>query len=85
MVVVAVLGRVILSAHVDNGVAGGEESRVTGADEGGWVVGGEHAEQVNGESLIGVEVTIVGTDQGTGIHSHSLGFCHSEEAAQHQY
>ena len=57
MVVVAVLGRMVLAAHVDDGVTGGEESGVTGADEGRWVVGGEHAEQVNGEGLIGVEVT----------------------------
>ena len=57
MVVVAVLGRVVLAAYVDHGVAGGEESGVTGADEGGWIVGGEHAEQVNGEGFIGVEVT----------------------------
>ena len=57
VVVVAVLGRMVLAAHVDDGVAGGEKSGVTGADEGGWVVGGEHAEQVNGEGLIGVEVT----------------------------
>ena len=28
---------------------------------------------------------LMGTNQGTGIHSHSLGFCHSEDAAQHQY
>ena len=34
MVVVAVLGRVVLAAHVDDGVTGGEESGVTGANEG---------------------------------------------------
>ena len=57
VVVVAVLGRVILAAHVDDGVTGREKSGVTGADEGRWIVGGEHAEKVHGECLIGVEVT----------------------------
>lgn len=57
MVVVAILGRMVFATNIDDGVTGGEKSWVTGAYQGRWIVGREHAEKVNGEGLIGVEVT----------------------------
>lgn len=48
VVVVAVGGRGVFTADVDDGVAGREERGVTRAQEGGGVVGREEAEEVDG-------------------------------------
>lgn len=66
VVVVAVLGRVVLTADVDDGVACGEEGGVAGAEEGAGGVGGEEAEEVDGQGFVGVEVAVVGADKGRG-------------------
>ena len=55
--VVAILSRVIFSANVNDGVAGGQKSWVTGSNESGWIVGWEHAEKMDGEGLVGVKMT----------------------------
>ena len=55
--VVAILSGVIFAADVDDGVTSRKKSGVTGSNEGGWIIGGEHAEKVNGKGLVGVEVT----------------------------
>ena len=55
--VVAVLSRVIFAANVDDSMTSRKKGRVTGANEGRGIVGGEHAEKVNGEGLVGMEVT----------------------------
>lgn len=56
MVVISIFSGVVLAADVDDGVAGREDSGVACSDEGGGGVGGELAEEVDGESFIGVEV-----------------------------
>lgn len=48
MVVVTVCSGRVLATDVNDGVTCGEEGRITGAKEGGRVVGGEKAEQVDG-------------------------------------
>ena len=58
--VVAILSRVVFAADVYDSVTGGEKSRVTGAKEGRWIVGGEQAEKVNGEGLISMEMATTG-------------------------
>ena len=55
--VVAVLSRVILAADVNDGVAGGQKSWVAGSNKSGRVVGGKHAEKMDGEGLVSVEMT----------------------------
>ena len=60
VVIVTVGGRDVLAADVDDCVAGGEEGGITGPEKGGWLVGGKEAEEVNGESFIGVEVPAEG-------------------------
>ena len=55
--IVAVLSRVIFAANVDDSVTSRKKSRVTGANEGRGIVGREHAEKVDSEGLVGMEVT----------------------------
>ena len=64
VVVVAVALGVVLAADVDNGVAGLEDLGVAGTDEGRVAVGRQHAQHVDGEGLVGVEVAVVGADEG---------------------
>ena len=47
VVIVAVCGGGVFATDVDDRVAGGEEGRITGAEEGGRVIGGEKAEKVD--------------------------------------
>lgn len=48
MVIIAVCSGRVLATDVNDGVARGEEGRITGAEESGRVIGGEKAEQVDG-------------------------------------
>lgn len=59
VVVVAVSGGGVGGADVDDDGEGGEEGRVTGADDGGRAVGGQLAKEVTSESFITVEMAIV--------------------------
>ena len=47
MVVVAIAWRGVLSSYIDDGVACGEKSGITGAEEGAGVVGWEESEEVD--------------------------------------
>lgn len=66
VVVVSVLGRVVFAADVYDGVAVGKEGWVTGSEKGTGVISGEEAEEVDCQSFVGVEVTIVGANEGRG-------------------
>ena len=66
VVVVAEEGVVVDAADIDDDGAGCEEGGVAGADEGGVVVVGEEAEEEDGEGFVGVEVAVVGADDGGG-------------------
>lgn len=59
VVVVAVVGRVVFAADVDNCVAFGEFGWVPGAEEGRGGVEREQAEEVDGKGFVGVEVPAV--------------------------
>lgn len=86
VVVVAVTVGIVLTANVDNGVARLEDLGIPGSDEGRVTVGGERPQHVYGESLVGVEVAIVGADEGTvGLEAFGSGFGHlDDEAAEHK-
>ncbi|KZL86489.1 hypothetical protein CI238_02633 [Colletotrichum incanum] len=71
VMVVALLAVVVLTANIDNGVAGLEQLGIASADQLGVVVGGQLAQHVHSQGLIGVEVAIVGAD-GNGRHLESL-------------
>jgi hypothetical protein len=60
VVVIAVFGGVVFTAHVDDGVTFGETSRISCPHERGRVVCGKKAEEINGESLVGMEVAATG-------------------------
>lgn len=66
VVVVSVLGWVVFAADVYDGVAVRKERWVAGPEKGAEIVGGEEAEEVDCQSFVGVEVTIVGADEGRG-------------------
>ena len=59
VVVVAPASMVVFGTHVDDGVAGREDSGVAGADEKGGSVRGEQPKHGDSESLIGVKMAIV--------------------------
>jgi hypothetical protein len=64
LVVIVALGRVIVNTtDIDDGVAGSELFGVTGTDQSAVGVGGQQAQQVDGEGLVGVEVAAVGSDK----------------------
>ena len=69
--VVAILSRVILATNVNDGVAGGQKSWVTGSNESGWIVGGKHAEKMDGEGLVGVEMATRDISQEIGNESRA--------------
>lgn len=56
VVIIAVDGRVVHAAHIHHGVACLQLGRVAGPNEGGRGVGGQEAQEVDSQSLIGVEV-----------------------------
>lgn len=66
VVIVALCIVVVDAANVADNVAGLEDFGVTGADEGAVGVLGEETEQVDGESLVGVEVAVVSANDGRG-------------------
>ena len=66
VVVVALCIVVVDAADVADNVAGLEDFGITGADEGAVGVLGEEAEEVDGEGLVGVEVAVVGANDGRG-------------------
>jgi len=88
VVVVAALGGVVLAAAVDDGVAGLQQGRVAGADQAGVAVGGQLAQHVDGQGLVGVEVAIVGADlqarRAFGLETLRCRFGHFEGAAEHK-
>jgi hypothetical protein len=64
LVVIVALGLIIVdTADIDDGVAGSELFGVAGADESAVGVGGQQAQQVDGEGLVGVEVAAVRSDK----------------------
>ncbi|KAH0389227.1 metal-dependent protein hydrolase, partial [Aureobasidium melanogenum] len=66
LVVVVALGLIIVDAtNVDDGVAGSELFGIAGTDEGAVRVCWKQAQQVDGQSLVGVEVAAVGSDERT--------------------
>lgn len=60
MMIIAVAGWVILSTNIDNGVTCSQLSRISGTNEGRGGVGRELAKKVDGQSLVGVEMTTDG-------------------------
>lgn len=56
VVIIAVDGGIVHAAHVHNGVTLLKLDRVTGTNEGGRSVGGQEAQEVDGQGLVGVEV-----------------------------
>lgn len=64
LVVIVALGLVIVdTTDIDDSVAGSELFGVAGADESAVGVGGQKAQQVDGEGLVGMEVAAVGSDK----------------------
>lgn len=62
MVVIAVVGGVIFSAYIDDGVTCRELSWVSGANKRRRGVGREQTKEIDSESLIGMEMA-AGMDQ----------------------
>ena len=73
VVVVALRVVVVDAANIADDVAGLEHVGITGADEGAVTVLGEKAEQVDGQSLVGVEVAVVGANDGRVGHLDAFG------------
>lgn len=65
VMVVAVVGRVIFAADVNDGMASGQLGRIPSADESRGGVGWELTEEIDREGLVGVEMaaTIQSKDQ----------------------
>ena len=74
VVVVTVAGRLVLATNIDDDVAGLKKRRVAGANQAGaGVLGDMLAKHVDGQSLVGVEVAVVGADgEGTAIGFDAL-------------
>lgn len=72
VVIVSVAGGIVFAADVDDGVAGGEERGVAGADEGRGGIAWEEAEEEDGEGFVGVEVAAVGAYEGA-VQAGALG------------
>jgi len=57
VMVIAVAGVIILPANINHGVTLLKLSRISGANKGGRGVCREQTEEVDGESLVGMEMT----------------------------
>jgi hypothetical protein len=73
VVVVALRIVVVDTANIADNVAGLEDFGITGADERAVAVLREEAEQVDGECLVGVEVAVVGANDGRVGHLDAFG------------
>ena len=66
VVVVAVRAGIVFSAYVDHGVAGRQEGGVARAEERRVGVGGEQAEEVDGQSFVGMKCAARTSVSGSG-------------------
>jgi hypothetical protein len=57
MMIIAVAGWVILATNIDNGVTCGQLSWISGTNERRGGIGRELAKKIDGQSLVGVEMT----------------------------
>jgi len=61
--VITVGGLIVFAADIDDGMAGRKKGRIARADELRGFVGGEQANEVNGESFVRMKLTIMRADQ----------------------
>lgn len=84
MVIVSIGGGIVLSTDINDGVTGLKKGWISSSDKLRGAVCGEQSKHVHRQSLVRVEVAIVGTDGDRGgLESFRACFCHSEGIADH--